>query len=71
LARLNELAGTDIQPIHEPARVGDIRQSMADITFARRVLGFEPQTSFAAGLEQSIAYYRELVEGRLKLSSTT
>lgn len=69
LDRLNELTGSDVQPIHEPARVGDIRQSMADITLARRVLGFEPQTSFADGLQQSIAYYRELVAGRITLAA--
>lgn len=69
LERLNDLAGTDVQPIHEPPRVGDIRQSMADITLARRVLSFEPQVAFADGLAQSIDYYRALVGQRLKPSA--
>jgi dTDP-L-rhamnose 4-epimerase len=33
-------------------RVGDIRHCFADITAARRVLGFEPQVGFASGLEE-------------------
>lgn len=58
LASLNRLLETDIQPIHEPARVGDVRESMADITQARNGLGYEPQVGFDEGLERSVEYYR-------------
>ncbi|MEZ6070477.1 MAG: GDP-mannose 4,6-dehydratase [Pirellulales bacterium] len=58
LATLNRLLETDIAPIHEPARVGDVRESMADITQARLALGYEPQIGFEEGLERSIEYYR-------------
>jgi len=37
---------------------GDIRESMADITLARKYLNYEPSTSFHEGLKRSIAYYR-------------
>jgi UDP-glucose 4-epimerase len=58
LATLNRLLETDIQPVHESARVGDVRESMADITQARKELGYEPQVGFIEGLERSIEYYR-------------
>lgn len=70
LARLNELLGVDIRPDFQPPRVGDIRQSMADITLARRMLGYEPRVSLAEGLAQSIEYYRQLVQSRLSLTTT-
>jgi len=46
LAILNELLDTKIQPIHEASRVGDVRESLADITQARQRLGYEPQLGF-------------------------
>jgi UDP-glucose 4-epimerase len=62
LEALNRLLGLDIQPVHEPPRVGDVRDSLADITLARRLLGYEPPVEFEEGLKRSIDYYRSLVE---------
>ena len=59
--RLNALLGTDIAPIHAPPRRGDILESLADITQARKHLGYEPQVDFEEGLRRSIDYYRGLV----------
>ena len=61
LAALNKYLGTSIQPIHAPPRVGDVRESLADITLARSVLGYEPQVDFDEGLRRSIDYYRGLI----------
>ncbi|XZE55466.1 SDR family oxidoreductase [Planctomycetaceae bacterium SH139] len=61
LTLLREILEQDIEPIHEPAREGDVRDSLADITRIRSALGFEPQVSIRQGLEQSIEYYRSLV----------
>lgn len=58
LSQLNMLLKTDVQPVHEPARAGDIRESLADISAARKLLGYEPQVSFEEGLRRSIDYYR-------------
>ena len=60
---LNQHLGTDIQPDHQPPRVGDVRESLADINSAMRELGYVPGIGFEEGLERSIAYYRELVTG--------
>jgi len=62
ISALNELLGTSIQPHFAPSRVGDIRDSMADITLARSALQYEPQVDFREGLERSIDYYRGLVK---------
>lgn len=58
IAILNELLGTKIQPVHAAARVGDVRESLADITQARQRLAYEPSVDFHEGLRRSIDYYR-------------
>ena len=54
----NEILGTDLDAVHEPPRRGDVKHSLADITAARDLLGYEPQVGFADGLRQTIAWYR-------------
>ena len=49
LASLNRLLGTEVKPIHADPRPGDIRESMADITMARRDLGYEPRVDSRRG----------------------
>ncbi len=63
IAMLNRFLGTDVKPRHDPPRVGDVRESLADITQARQMLGYEPQVDFEEGLSRSIDYYRSIVEG--------
>jgi len=58
--RLNQLLGTDIQAVHAPPRRGDILESLADITEARKYLDYTPQVDFDEGLRRSIEYYRAL-----------
>ncbi|MFN7289551.1 MAG: SDR family oxidoreductase [Pirellula sp.] len=45
----------------QPARVGDVRESLADVSLARRLLGYEPRFNLEEGLKQTIEYYRMLV----------
>lgn len=40
-----------IKPTHEDARVGDVRYSQADISKARKLLGFGPEVSLERGVE--------------------
>jgi len=60
LAALNEVLGTAVEPEFAPPRPGDIRESMADISAARKLLGYEPQVEFLEGLRRSVAYYRQI-----------
>jgi UDP-glucose 4-epimerase len=42
-------------------RVGDVRESLADITLARKLLGYEPQIRLEEGISRTIEYYRTTV----------
>jgi UDP-glucose 4-epimerase len=51
---LEKLTGIEAQVDYLPARHGDVRNSLADITAAGRVLGYRPQVSFEEGLSRTI-----------------
>ena len=57
---INEILGTAICPVFAERRPGDVRASLADITAAQEVLGYEPVIDFVEGLRRSIDYYRSL-----------
>ncbi len=61
LGILRTALGQEIDPIFAPPRAGDVRDSMADITLARRLLDYQPRVSVHDGLRTSIEYYRGLV----------
>jgi nucleoside-diphosphate-sugar epimerase len=56
--RLRELTGSDLQPQHDESRPGDVRHSQADITLARELIGYAPSADLAAGLAETVAWYR-------------
>jgi UDP-glucose 4-epimerase len=64
VAALNGALGTKLEPDFKPPRVGDVRDSLADISLAGRVLGYEPCVEFADGLRRTVAYYRGQAGGR-------
>ncbi len=59
---INEALGTSIAATHEPPRAGDVRDSLADIEAARRIIGYEPTIRFPEGLARSIEWYRRQAE---------
>ena len=59
LDALNDALGTRIAAVHAPPRPGDILHSTADITKARRLMGYAPGLSFADGLKETVAWYRQ------------
>ncbi len=61
--KLNRILGTDLAPIHDQARPGDVKHSQAGINKARQILGFTPRVSFEEGLEKAVEYYRQLKAG--------
>lgn len=63
IASINRVLGTAIEPVFAPARAGDVRESLADISLARELLGYEPTVDFDEGLRRSIDYYRSLSKG--------
>jgi len=46
-----------VRPSYLPERPGDVRHSLADIGAARRLLGYEPTHSLAAGLAEAVPWY--------------
>ncbi len=60
LARMARALGGSGKARHEPARAGDVRHSLADVTKARRLLGYRPRIGLDEGLETTMAWYREV-----------
>lgn len=56
---LKKVSGKNIQAIHGPERSGDIKHSLADISKAKRLLGYDPQTSPGDGLKKTFDWYKE------------
>ena len=51
---LNSILGSDLMPMHGPARAGDVRHSQANIALARQDLGYEPRVTFVEGLRRTV-----------------
>ncbi|HET6442738.1 MAG TPA: SDR family oxidoreductase [Phycisphaerae bacterium] len=58
----NKVLGIDLEPIYEAPRPGDVKHSLADVSAARDLLGYEPQVFFADGLRRTIDWYRWALE---------
>lgn len=56
---INEILGKTVKPIYTAPRPGDVKHSLADITLAKKLIGFKPKVSFRQGLEKSIDWYRK------------
>ena len=57
--QISDALGVHIEPKYGPTRAGDIRHSNADITKARKLLGYDPEWSFERGIREAIEWYRE------------
>ncbi len=58
LRTMNTILGTDLQPIYQEVRQGDVRDSQADITKAQRLLGYRTTVDLAAGLQKTLDWCR-------------
>ncbi|HYA41906.1 MAG TPA: SDR family oxidoreductase [Syntrophobacteraceae bacterium] len=52
-----------MEPRYGPFRKGDVRHSLANISRARELLGYEPRYSVASGMEESIEWYIGTMKG--------
>jgi nucleoside-diphosphate-sugar epimerase len=57
-ATVRDLVGAKVEAIYAPPRPGDVKDSQADITKAKTLLGYAPIVSFEAGLDKTVAWYR-------------
>lgn len=57
LGMIGEMTGKKVTPHFLPPREGDVRDSLADISLARELIGYEPRISFREGLEKTVASF--------------
>ncbi len=55
---MRDLIGVDVKPIYGGPRQGDVKDSQADISKAKALLGYVPSVSFEDGLTRTVAWYR-------------
>ena len=58
LKTLNQIVGTKLEAIYAPERAGDVRDSQADITKGRTLLGYEPLVDLDEGLRYTLDWCR-------------
>jgi UDP-glucose 4-epimerase len=56
--KIMEIMGVELNPIYDEPRKGDIRHSLADISLARKKLGYEPECDLEKGLKETINYFK-------------
>lgn len=56
---VEELLGKKVELEHVPKRQGDQHRTLANIQKAKKLLGYDPQTSLRKGLELQINWYKE------------
>jgi UDP-glucose 4-epimerase len=60
LSHIGEEAGAPLDPIYEPARRGDVRDSLASIEAAQKLLGYEPRVKVREGLAKTYAAFERM-----------
>jgi UDP-glucose 4-epimerase len=58
IARLESLLGHAVERRHTPARAGDVPHTLADISRAKRDLGYTPLVPFDEGFQRTVDYFR-------------
>lgn len=48
------------EPVYREPRAGDIRNSLADISLAKQLLGYQPTRKFEAGLADTIDFFKKV-----------
>jgi UDP-N-acetylglucosamine/UDP-N-acetylgalactosamine 4-epimerase len=56
---LKKAAGSELEAIHGPERPGDIRDSLADISKANTLLGYDPQVRIEEGLQRTLEWFKD------------
>lgn len=58
IAKLEKFLGYPLMPVFQARRAGDVKHSQAAIDKAGKLLGYRPRTGFAAGLRETLDWYR-------------
>lgn len=57
---IKEYLKSELKAVHREPRKGDIRNSLADISLAKKLLEYNPKTKFDAGLLQTIDFFKKI-----------
>lgn len=60
IAAINNILGKNVPSKHVPPRAGDVKHSHADISLAKKMLGYEPAVSFEEGLKKTVEFFKTL-----------
>ena len=60
--KLKKISSSDIEPTHMSDRPGDVKHSLADISKAKNLLGYDPQISVEEGLKKTFEWYQKQVK---------
>lgn len=56
---IKSIAGSDLAPKYGPERKGDVRHSLADVSKAIKLLGYDPKANIREGLKITFEWYRQ------------
>ncbi len=62
LEAINTILGTAIEPVFAPARNGDVKHSLADISKAKQSIGYDVTVDFHEGLRRTVEWYKANLE---------
>ena len=57
---VKEIAKSNVNAVHGPVRKGDILFSLADVSFAKEILGYKPESDLKRALIEAVAFYKEV-----------
>ena len=60
VARLEQILGRPLDRRHAASRPGDVLRTLADVTKAKRRLGYPPLVGFEEGLARTVEYFRRV-----------
>jgi UDP-glucose 4-epimerase len=60
LNQMKEFLGSDIEPVYESPRAGDVRDSQASIEAAQQGFGYQVTVGFEEGLRRTVEWYRSV-----------
>ncbi len=70
-AMLQEITGFNGAPKFAPARTGDVKHSLADISLAQKHLGYSADVSFEEGLRRTAEWYKQISQAPAGMSAAS
>ncbi len=57
---IKDYLNSNIEAVHREPREGDIRNSLADVSLAKKLLNYQPEAKFETGLIKTIEFFKQL-----------